>query len=263
VIDAGGRLDAVVARLEAAGCVAADEEASDYVALAPDDATLEAWLRRREAGEPSAWITGTLLFCGRPLHVDRGVFVPREQTEELARRAAAVLPDGGRGLDLCTGTGAVAAHLRAVRPAATVIGTDVDQRAVANAARNGVPAIVTDLDVALRPATTFDVVTAVAPYVPSGDLHLLPGDVQRHEPRVALDGGADGLDVVRRVVAVACRRLRPGGWLLVEIGGAQDAALAPDLRRAGFADVATWPDEDGDLRGLAARRPGARVATVA
>jgi release factor glutamine methyltransferase len=254
--------DAVVARLEAAGCVAADEEAADYVALAPDDPTLEAWLRRREAGEPSAWITGTMLFCGRPLHVDRGVFVPREQTEELARRAAALLPDGGRGLDLCTGTGAVAAHLRAVRPAATVVGTDVDRWAAANAVRNGVPAIVTDLDAAVRPATTFDVVTAVGPYVPSGDLHLLPADVQRHEPRVALDGGVGGLDVVRRVVAVAHRRLRPGGWLVVEIGGAQDDALAPDLRCAGFTDVTTWRDEDGDLRGLAAHLAGSRVATV-
>ena len=257
-----GRLEAVVARLEAAGCVAADEEAADYVALAPDDATLEAWLRRREAGEPSAWITGTLSFCGRPLHVDRGVFVPRDQTEELARRAAALLPEGGRGLDLCTGTGAVAAHLRAVRPGATVIGTDVDPRAAANAGRNGVPAVVTDLDAALAPPITFDVITAVAPYVPRDDLHLLPADVQRHEPRVALDGGADGLDVVRRVVAVARRRLRPGGWLLVEIGGAQDDALAPDLGRAGFTDFTTWRDEDGDLRGLAARRSRFRVAPV-
>jgi release factor glutamine methyltransferase len=262
VIDSGGQLDAVVARLEAAGCVAADEEAADYVALAPDDATLEAWLRRREAGEPSAWITGTMLFCGRPLRVDRGVFVPRDQTEELARRAEALLPDGGRALDLCTGAGAVAAHLRAVRPGAILIGTDVDHRAAANAGRNGVPAVVSDLDAALRPATTFDVVTAVAPYVPTGDLHLLPVDVQRHEPGVALDGGADGLDVVRRVVAVARRRLRPGGWLLVEIGGTQDEALTPDLRRAGFADVTTWRDEDGDLRGLAARLTDSRVATV-
>jgi release factor glutamine methyltransferase len=254
--------DAVVARLEAAGCVAADEEAADYVALAPDDATLEAWLRRREAGEPSAWITGTLLFCGRPLRVDRGVFVPREQTEELAQRAAAVLPDGGRALDLCTGTGAVAAHLRASRPSATVIGTDLHWRAAANARRNGVPAVVTDLDAGLRPATTFDVVTAVAPYVPTGDLHLLRADVQRHEPRVALDGGGDGLDVVRRVVAVAGRRLWPGGWLLGEIGGAQDDALAPDLRRAGFTAGTTWRDEDGDLRGLATCLTGFRASTV-
>ncbi|HEY1281498.1 MAG TPA: hypothetical protein VGF22_17600, partial [Acidimicrobiales bacterium] len=189
-------------------------------------------------------------------------FVPREQTEELARRAAAVLPDDGWALDLCTGTGAVAAHLRAVRPGATVIATDVDGGAAANAGRNGVAAVVTDLDAALAPTAAFDVVTAVAPYVPRGDLHLLPADVQRHEPRVALDGGVDGLDVVRRIVAVARRRLRPGGWLLVEIGGAQDVALAPDLGRAGFTDVTTWRDEDGDLRGLAARRSRFRVATV-
>jgi release factor glutamine methyltransferase len=250
---ADGGLDAVVARLEAAGCVAAHEEAADYVALAPDTATLEAWLQRREDGEPSAWITGTVMFGGRAVHVDRGVFVPRDQTEELARRAAARLPDGCSALDLCTGSGAVAAHLRAAHPDATVIGTDLDARAAANARRNGVPALVTDLDAALRSGTTFAVVTAVAPYVPTADLRLLPADVQRHEPRLALDGGGDGLDVVRRVVAVASRRLRRGGWLLVEVGGDHDHELAPDLARAGFHDVTSWRDEDGDLRGLEAQ----------
>ena len=110
-----GGLEAVVARLEAAGCVAADDEAADYVALAPDDATLEAWLRRREAGEPSAWITGTLSFCGRPLHVDRGVFVPRDQTEELARRAAALFPEGWQLMMMFHGEEDVETFRREVR----------------------------------------------------------------------------------------------------------------------------------------------------
>jgi release factor glutamine methyltransferase len=255
-------LAAVVERLEAAGCVAADEEAADYLALAPDEATLETWLRRREQGEPSAWITETMVFCGRSLHVDAGVFVPRDQTEELACRAAALLPDAGRALDLCTGAGAVAAHLRAEVPTAAVIGIDVDHRAAACARRNGVPTLVADLDAALRPGTAFDLVTAVAPYVPTGELRLLPADVQRYEPRLALDGGIDGLDLVRRVIAAAARRLRPGGWLLVEVGGDQDAGLAPTLAAHGFDGVTTWCDEDGDLRGLAARASGSRVATV-
>jgi release factor glutamine methyltransferase len=253
-------LAAVVERLEAAGCVAADGEAADYVFLAPDQPTLEAWLRRREAGEPSAWITGTVVFCGRPLHVDPGVFVPRDQTEELARRAAALLPDGGRALDLCTGAGAVAAHLRAEVPAAAVIGVDLDHRAAACARRNGVAAMVADLDTAVSPRRAFDVVTAVAPYVPTTDLRLLPADVQRYEPRLALDGGGDGLDLVRRVVAAAAGVLRPGGWLLVEVGGDQDAALAPTLAAHGFDAVTTWCDEDGDLRGLAGCLPSSRVA---
>jgi release factor glutamine methyltransferase len=255
-------LAAVVARLEAAGCVAADEEAADYVALAPDAATLEAWLQRRERGEPSAWITGTMVFCGRPLRVAPGVFVPREQSEDLARRAAAVLPAGGGALDLCTGAGAVAAHLRAEVPTARIVGVDLDERAAACARRNGVLTVVADLDTAIRPATTFDVVTAVAPYVPTCELRLLPADVQRYEPRRALDGGADGLDVVRRVVDAAARRLRRGGWLLVEIGGDQDVALAPALAAHGFEAVTTWCDEEGDLRGLAARATGSHVAGV-
>lgn len=239
----------VVDRLVAAGCVAAEEEAAAFVAAAPDEATLEAWLRRREQGEPPAWITGTAVFCGRALHVAPGVYVPRQHSEELARRAAAVLPEGGRALDLCTGAGAVAAHLLAEVPAATVVGVDRDHGAAACARRNGVPTLVGDLAEPIR-ARRFDVVTAIAPYVPTGAIRLLPADVQRYEPREALDGGADGLDVVRRVVGAAARLLRPGGWLLVELGGEQDEAL--DL--TGFDDVTAWVDDDGDLRGVACRR---------
>ena len=247
-------LDAVVDRLLAAGCVAADEEAAEYVAAAPDAPTLEAWLRRREQGEPPAWITGTTTFCGRPLQVLPGVYVPRAQTEELARRAASLLPPAGRAIDLCTGTGAVAAHLRAEVPAATVVGVDIDRQAASCARRNGVPVVVGDAgSLPLPPGAALDLVTVVAPYVPTGDLGLLPADVQRHEPRRALDGGTDGLDIVRRVVAAAGRLLRPGGWLLAEVGGTQDELLAPALAAAGFVDMVPWSDEDGDLRGIAAR----------
>jgi len=241
-------------RLIAAGCVAADAEADLLLASGPDAATLESWLRRREDGEPLVWIVGAMTFCGRSLRVMDGVYVPRLQTEALAQRAAAVLPDGGRALDLCTGAGAIAAHLRAEVPSALVLGIDLDERAVACARRNGIPALVGDLAGALHADATFDVVTAVAPYVPTDDLRLLPRDVQRHEPPLALDGGGDGLDLVRRVVADAGRVLRPGGMLLTEIGGVQDTLLRPALTDAGFADVEPWHDEDGDLRGVVARR---------
>ncbi len=264
-----GRL--VTARLTAAGCVAADEEAAELMASAGDRVSLEAWIGRRERGEPLAWITGSLLFCDRRICVDPGVYVPRAQTEGLARRAAHRLGGdrlGGdrlgeghkqvdedrtvRAVDLCTGAGAVAAHLMAVRPGAVVVGVDDDARAVACARRNGVPAVRGDLDLPLR-AGAFDLVTAVAPYVPTGELHLLPSDVQRYEPSQALDGGHDGLHLVRRVVASASRLLRPGGWLLLELGGDQDRLLAPTLGAWGFEPAEPWHDEDGDLRGIASR----------
>ncbi|HMC53317.1 MAG TPA: methyltransferase domain-containing protein [Acidimicrobiales bacterium] len=246
----------VVNRLKAAGCLAAVEEAEQLIASAPDDNVLELWIRRREQGEPPAWITGTVQFCGRTLHVDQGVYVPRYQSEELARRASNLLPgNGGWAVDLCTGAGAVAAHLMAEAPDATVVGVDVDERAAVCARRNGVLAVVADLGEPLRPET-FDVVTAVAPYVPTGKLGLLPPDVQRYEPRLTLDGGGDGLDLVRRIVVTAARLLRPGGWLLTELGGEQDKRLAATLAASGFSNVAPWFDEDGDLRGLAAQATG-------
>jgi release factor glutamine methyltransferase len=245
--------EGVAGRLLAAGCVAAEEEADELLAAAPDDATLDVWLRRREEGEPLAWITGTLQFCGQTLHVARGAYVPRMQSEELAYRAAGLLPDGGRAVDLCTGVGAVAAHLMTQVPTATILGIDIEVRATICARQNGVQAIVADLDRPLRNARKFDVVTAVAPYVPTSELRLLPADVQRYEPRVALDGGEDGLELVRRIVAAAGRLLRTGGWLLIELGGEQAEALTPALARSGFPRPEPWWDEDGDLRGLAAQ----------
>lgn len=249
-------LAAVVERLVAAGCVAAGEEAAELIAAAPDGPTLEAWLCRREQGEPPAWITNTVLFCGQTLHVAPGVYVPRFQSEELARRAATLLPENGRAVDLCTGTGAVAAHLIAQVPTAAVMGVDVDLRAAACARRNGVPTAVADLTAPLHGREVFDVVTAVTPYVPTGELRLLPADVQRYEPRLALDGGADGLQLVRRVIAAATRLLRPGGWLLIEVGGDQDQALAATLAANRFDGVTPWRDDDGDLRGIASQATG-------
>jgi release factor glutamine methyltransferase len=148
----------------------------------------------------------------------------------------------------------LAAHLAAVVPTATVIAVDVDPLAAACARANGVAALVGDLAEAIVEAPVFDVVCAVAPYVPTDAIEYLPADVQRYEPRRALDGGADGLGPTRRIVGAAARRLRPGGWLLVEIGADQDELLAPALAAAGFGEISPWHDEDDDLRGIAARR---------
>ncbi len=235
--------------------MAAEEEADELWSGAPDPQTLERWTRRREAGEPLAWIVGVQRFCGRDLRVHRGVFVPRPQSEELARRAAAALGHtGGPALDVCTGAGAIAAHLMDAVPGATIFATDVDAAAVRCARANGVRAVQADL---AQPfvAGICGVVTAVAPYVPTSALALLPTDVLRFEPRRALDGGGNGLDVVRRVVASAARVLRPGGHLFVELGGEQAGRLAVELDTGGWNELTSWGDAEGDLRGLSARRP--------
>jgi release factor glutamine methyltransferase len=245
-------LSNVRSRLARAGCIAPEEEAVELLAAAPDDDTLERWIQRREQGEPLAWLTGTTTFGGLSLRVDPGVYVPRFYSEELARRAAALLAANGHAVDLCTGTGAISVYLQHAVPSAHIVGVDIDRRAVACARRNGVPAIIADLDAALRP-WSFDVVTAVAPYVPASEIRLLPVDVQRYEPRLALDGGTDGLDLVRRIVRAASRLLRPRGWLFIEVGGEQDRALVPTLEATGFDVPTPWFDPEGDLRGLAAQ----------
>lgn len=247
----------LVDRLAAAGCVAAEEEGRELVQAAPDPGALDSLVRRRQQGEPLAWITGTAPFWGHRLQVGAGVYVPRLQTEELARRGAQLLAARGhdaRAVDLCTGAGAVAVHLMRSVPAATVVAVDVDEHAALWARRNGVRVVVGDLGTALR-SHWFDVVTAVAPYVPTADLRFLPADVRRYEPLHALDGGGDGLNVVRRVVECAARILRPGGWLLVEVGGDQDRQLAQVLHAHGFTSIESWSDQDDDLRGLVAGRP--------
>jgi release factor glutamine methyltransferase len=242
----------LVERLAEAGCVAPDLEAVALRSAAPDAETLEAWTRRRLTGEPLAWIVGSVTFGGRRIRVDRGVYVPRPQTEALVSRAIALLPDRGAAADLCTGSGAVASCLAAAARA-TVVGVDIDPAAAGCARRNGVPTIVGDLGDALR-TSAFDVVTAVAPYVPTAALPLLASDVRAHEPMLAFDGGRTGLELVERTIESASRLLRPGGRLLLELGGEQDGAIEPSLAANGFVEVSSWVDEDGDLRGVAARR---------
>jgi release factor glutamine methyltransferase len=243
------------ARLRAAGCIAADEEAAMLVASAGSPEELERMLARRESGEPLAWITERTRFAGLELHVGPGVYVPRPHTESLAREAAARLPAGGLAVDLCTGCGAIAAVLLAAVPSARVLATDLDPAAVSCARGNGVDALQGDLTQPL-PAGLHggvDLVTACPPYVPDADLHLLARDVRAHEPLLALAGGADGLDVARRCVEAAARLLRPGGWLLIEIGGRQAGPIAAHMERQGLAAVHTGRDADGYDRHVRAR----------
>lgn len=245
----------LVARLEAGGFVAADEEAGELLEAAAGDAgRLEALLARRLTGEPLAWITGGVDFAGMRVRVDPGVYVPRWQTEALAQRAVERLPDDGLAIDLCTGAGAIATVLRAQRPGARVVATDLDPRAVACARANGVEAFQGDLFEPLPPGLgPADLVVAVVPYVPTPDLPLLQRDTFTFETPLAYDGGPDGADLLRRVVAGAPASLRPGATLLLELGGRQADALAGDLAAHGFDAVRALTDEDGDVRGVEAR----------
>ena len=242
-------------RLAAAGFIAADDEALELVATAGNDAELlESMVVRRLTGEPLAWITGSVIFAGIPLHIDVGVYVPRWHTERLALRAAEWLPANGVAVDLCTGCGAVARVLVGRHPGARVTATDVDAKAVACARANHVDAHEGDLFAPLPRAVEdqVDVVTAVVPYVPTDELSLLQRDTFTFETTLAYDGGRDGADVLRRVVRDSPRWLRRGGALLLELGGAQSDLLADDLAQAGFSDATTIVDDDGDVRGFEA-----------
>jgi release factor glutamine methyltransferase len=244
--------EALAALLADAGFVAADEEAEELVARANGDGELlDAMVARRLTGEPLAWITGKVEFCGLEIRVDEGVYVPRWQTEQLALRAVERLPDGGRAIDLCTGSGAIAATLMGRRPGASVAASDLDARAVACARSNGVDAYQGDLFAPL-PAGRVDVVVGVVPYVPTPDLPLLQRDTLAFESPLSYDGGDDGLDLLRRAIAGAVAFLRPRGALLLELGAGQAEALAGDLARHGYGDVAVQRDEEGDVRGIEA-----------
>lgn len=242
-------------RLAAAGCLAAAEEAAELAGSARGDPEVFAsFVERRTGGEPLAWITGRVSFCGCAVRIVPGVYVPRWQSEPLAERAAELLEVGGRAIDLGTGSGAIARVLLERRRGASVLGTELDPVAAACARGNGVRVAQGQLydGVPISWLGTVDVIVGVLPYVPTGSLVFLPRDVRDFEPADALDGGTDGLDVVRRAVAGARRWLRGSDHLLMEIGGDQLDALAPDLEAGELDLVGALRDDEGDLRGFEA-----------
>jgi release factor glutamine methyltransferase len=248
-------VEALAELLADAGFVAAREEAGELLARAAGDVELlDALVARRLTGEPLAWITGSVSFCGLQIRVDRGVYVPRWQSEPLARQAVERLPARGTAIDLCTGAGALARTLMANRPGARVVASDLDERAVACARANGVEVYRGDLFAPL-PRTLqgrVDVVVGVVPYVPTPDLPLLQRDTLAFEAPLSYDGGHDGTEILRRVLTDAPRFLRRGGALLLELGGRQADALGDDLARLGYGEVNVLHDEDGDVRGIEA-----------
>ncbi len=207
---------------------------------------------RRSGGEPLAWITRTAPFCGLAVGLEAGVYVPRWQSEPLARAAARLLPPSGLAVDLCTGSGAIAMVMRSARPEARVIGTELSPVAAGCARRNGVEVLEGDLDRPLPKeiASNVDVMVGVLPYVPTDALRFLPRDVQAFEPAVALDGGEDGLALVSRAVATSRTWVRQGGWLLLEIGGDQVDDTVRLFATAGYGKIDVIEDGDGDPRGV-------------
>jgi release factor glutamine methyltransferase len=213
--------------------VYAEEEATLLIDAAPSS-ELAQLVARRVAGEPLEHLVGWATFAGLRVVVEPGVFVPRPRTELLAREAATLAGPGATVVDLCCGSGAVGAALLASNPSIDLYAVDVDPVAVHCARRNvGDRVRLGDLYDALpdRLRGAMDVVVANAPYVPSEQIALMPPEARDHEPRPTLDGGADGLDVVRRVVAGAPDWLAPGGQLLFEVGRSQ-VELARRLCRA-------------------------------
>jgi len=227
--------DDLVARLRAAGCVFAEEEAA-LLRSAAAPGQLEALVSRRVAGEPLELVVGWAEFRGLRVRVGPGVFVPRRRTGFLVELARPLLDAGDVVVDLCCGTGAVGAALAAEVPGIEVFAADVDPAAVAVARTNLPPdrVFAGDLYDALPDHLRgrVAVIACNAPYVPTEAIALMPPEARDHEHRVALDGGADGLEVQRRVVAGAGEWLRPGGALIVETSVGQ----APRTRRA-FEDA--------------------------
>jgi release factor glutamine methyltransferase len=251
-------LASVTRALERAGCVAAGAEAAELVAAAADGKALRQMLARRETGEPLAWITGRTTFCGLDVAVQPGVYVPRWQTEPLARLAARLLPPGGVGVDLCTGAGAVGLFMQRARPASRVVATEIEPVAAACARRNGLVVFEGHLDepLPIELASRVDVMTGVLPYVPSDAFHLLPRDVASFEPRRSLDGGDGGVALVSAAVRHSPRWVKAGGWLLLEVGGDQVGEVTSMMTTAGYGDIEVLEDEDGDPRGIAGRKKG-------
>jgi len=210
----------IVTRLRAAGCVFAEDEARLLMSAARTPAELHAMVDQRVAGLPLEQVLGWAEFCGLRITVAPGVFVPRRRTEFLVRQAVTIARPGDVIVDLCCGAGAIGAALAAAVERAEVHAADIDPAAV-RCARQNLPGgrvyqgdLYAPLPAGLRGRVA--ILAANVPYVPSEEIGFLPPEARAHEPRAALDGGADGLDVLRRMAAGAAGWLAPGGHLLSE-----------------------------------------------
>lgn len=219
---------------------------TDYVLaredlLSPlDAARYEELLTRRASGVPLQYLTREQNFCGLSLYVDERVLIPRQDTECLVEE---VLRDGAGGdlLDLCTGSGCIPLALLKHGNFSCALGADISVEALAvaeiNRARTGLALSLRQSDLFSEIPERFDVITANPPYIESAEIETLSVEVRDHEPRLALDGAADGLAFYRRLAAESGAHLKPGGRLYLEIGMTQGAAVASLLEAAAFSDI--------------------------
>lgn len=239
----------IVEALRAAGCVFAEDEARLLVESARTPDELAAMVDRRRSGTPLEHVLGWAEFRGLRIAVDPGVFVPRKRTEFLVARAAALALPGAVVLDLCCGSGALGYALAAVVEDVELHATDVDPVAVECARRNLAPIgghvyagdLFTPLPGSLRGRV--DILLSNVPYVPTGEIALMPPEARTYEARVALDGGPDGLDVLRQVASEATRWLAPGGHLLVETSERQAPLAVDALANCGLTPTVARSDE--------------------
>ena len=269
-------------RLEAAGIegpvidarllveAAADASRTDIIAdpqrllSEAQQALLETYIARRERRAPVSHILGRKGFWKIMVSVTPDVLTPRPDTETVVERALALFPEGRAFsvLDLGVGSGAILLAILAERPAAKGLGVDVSEEALVVARENAANLGLAPRTVLLRGDWTsglgdsgFDLVVSNPPYIPTGDIAGLEPEVRDHEPRLALDGGADGLDAYRRLAPEILRVLKPGGRFLVEIGFDQSAAVEALFRAAGAAEVATARDLANRDRVVMGARP--------
>jgi release factor glutamine methyltransferase len=262
------RLDAEVLLAHALGCRRIElYTRSEEVASDAARATFREQVKRRVEGCPVAYLVGTKEFYLLPFEVTPAVLIPRPATESLVLAAlerAKPLP-APRLLDVGTGSGCIAVSVAKRHPGARVVAVDTSDDALAvarrNAERHGVASRVTfrtgDLYADLASESPFDFILSNPPYIPTADIDTLAPEVRGHEPRSALDGGPDGLAVLDRLIAGAAGHLKPGGWLLVEIGAGQEAE---SLRRvaavSGLVAGPTVRDHDDHPRVIVAQRNG-------
>lgn len=260
VADDMGTRGAVVAALRAAGCVFAEDEAALLLEAACGGRHLQAMLEQRTRGMPLEHVLGWAEFHGLRVSVDPGVFVPRRRTELLVTTAASLAEPGALVVDLCCGSGAVGLALASAVGTVELHAVDLDAAAVGCARRNldGIGEVhLGDLVDALpaRLRGHVDVLVACPPYVPSDAVALMPPEARYHEPRAALDGGSDGLDVLRRIAQAAPEWLGRHGVVVLETSRPQVTAAQGVLAERGLTATVVENRELG-ATALVGRRAG-------